>query len=141
MPKKQLYNMKGCQKIRMNGGCNNGTCALGAKPLIGGYIYSGTPSARSLSRYSSARSGSYKKSRRGKKSNKSRTKRRSTRKTSTYPTASTAYSGGASAMPTDLTNLGRQFMFGVGSVYNGVMGQHAPVNPMPYKDQLVRGNK
>jgi hypothetical protein len=36
----------------------------------------------------------------------------------------------------DLINLGRQFQFGVGSVYNGLSGYSAPVNPMPFKGQL-----
>jgi hypothetical protein len=37
----------------------------------------------------------------------------------------------------DLINLGRQVQFGVGSAYNAVAGYAAPVNPMPWKDQLV----
>lgn len=36
----------------------------------------------------------------------------------------------------DLINLGRQIQFGVGSVYNGLLGYSAPVNPMPWKGQL-----
>jgi hypothetical protein len=38
----------------------------------------------------------------------------------------------------DLINLGRQFQFGVGSAYNALAGYSAPVNPMPWKDQLPR---
>jgi len=38
----------------------------------------------------------------------------------------------------DLINLGRQFQFGVGSAYNALSGYPAPVNPLPWKDQLVR---
>ena len=38
----------------------------------------------------------------------------------------------------DLINLGRQFQFGLGSTYNALAGYSAPVNPMPWKDQLVR---
>ena len=37
----------------------------------------------------------------------------------------------------DLINLGRQFQFGVGSVYNGVSGYPAPVNPLPWKGQMA----
>jgi hypothetical protein len=37
----------------------------------------------------------------------------------------------------DLINLGRQFQFGLGSTYNALAGYSAPVNPMPWKDQLV----
>ena len=36
----------------------------------------------------------------------------------------------------DLINLGRQFQYGLGSVYNGLLGYSAPVNPMPWKGQL-----
>ena len=36
----------------------------------------------------------------------------------------------------DLINLGRQFQYGVGSVYNGLLGYSSPVNPMPWKGQL-----
>lgn len=36
----------------------------------------------------------------------------------------------------DLINLGRQFQFGLGSAYNALAGYVAPVNPMPWKDQL-----
>ena len=36
----------------------------------------------------------------------------------------------------DLINLGRQTQFGVGSVYNGLTGYAAPVNPLPWKDQM-----
>ena len=38
----------------------------------------------------------------------------------------------------DLINLGRQFQFGVGSAYNALSGYPAPVNPLPWKDQLIR---
>ena len=37
----------------------------------------------------------------------------------------------------DLINLGRQVQFGIGSAYNAVAGYAAPVNPMPWKDQLI----
>jgi hypothetical protein len=40
-------------------------------------------------------------------------------------------------MGQDLINLGRQFQFGVGSAYNALAGYSAPVNPMPWKDQLT----
>lgn len=36
----------------------------------------------------------------------------------------------------DLINLGRQFQFGMGSAYNALSGYAAPVNPMPWKDQI-----
>jgi hypothetical protein len=35
-----------------------------------------------------------------------------------------------------LINLGRQFQFGLGSAYNALAGYAAPVNPMPWRDQL-----
>jgi hypothetical protein len=37
----------------------------------------------------------------------------------------------------DLINLGRQTQFGFGSAYNGINGFPAPVNPLPWKDQLT----
>lgn len=37
----------------------------------------------------------------------------------------------------DLINLGRQFQFNLGSAYNGLAGYSSPVNPMPWKEQLV----
>lgn len=41
----------------------------------------------------------------------------------------------------DLINLGRQFQFGVGSAYNALAGYSAPVNPLPWKDQIIsKGN-
>jgi hypothetical protein len=39
-------------------------------------------------------------------------------------------------MGQDLINLGRQFQFGLGSAYNALAGYAAPVNPLPWKDQL-----
>jgi hypothetical protein len=42
-----------------------------------------------------------------------------------------------SLVPQDLVNLGRNAMFNIGSAYNGLNGYSAPVNPLPYKDQLV----
>jgi hypothetical protein len=40
-------------------------------------------------------------------------------------------------MGQDLVNLGRQFQFGLGSAYNALAGYAAPVNPLPWKDQLT----
>jgi len=40
----------------------------------------------------------------------------------------------------DLINLGRQVQFGLGSTYNALSGYPAPVNPLPWKDQLVSVN-
>jgi hypothetical protein len=37
----------------------------------------------------------------------------------------------------DLINLGRQFQFGLGTAYNALVGQSSPVNPLPWKDQLM----
>ena len=36
----------------------------------------------------------------------------------------------------DLINLGRQFQYGVGTAYNGILGYSSPVNPMPWKGQI-----
>ena len=40
-------------------------------------------------------------------------------------------------IPQDLVNLGRSMVYGVGSAYNSLNGYATPVNPLPYKDQLV----
>ena len=37
----------------------------------------------------------------------------------------------------DLVNFGRQVNFGLGSTYNALAGYPGPVNPMPWKGQLV----
>lgn len=58
---------------------------------------------------------------------------------------SRALSGGAKSrkrrggglIPQDLVNMGREVMFGLGSSYDALLGYHAPVNPMPYKDQAM----
>jgi hypothetical protein len=36
----------------------------------------------------------------------------------------------------DVVNLGRQINYGLGSTYNTLAGYKAPVNPLPWKDQL-----
>jgi hypothetical protein len=38
--------------------------------------------------------------------------------------------------PQDLTNLGSSFTFNLKSAYNALNGYKAPVDPLPYKDQL-----
>ena len=40
----------------------------------------------------------------------------------------------------DLINFGRQSTNGIGSTYNALNGYSAPVNPLPWKDQLVNSN-
>ena len=40
-------------------------------------------------------------------------------------------------IPDDLVNLGRSMVYGIGSAYNTLNGFQPPVNPLPYKDQLV----
>jgi hypothetical protein len=41
----------------------------------------------------------------------------------------------------DLVNLGRTLSFGLGSAYNAVSGYSQPLNPLPYKDQLLSRSK
>lgn len=43
----------------------------------------------------------------------------------------------APGMFQDATNLGRGITWGLGSAYNTLSGYPTPVNPLPYKDQLV----
>jgi len=48
---------------------------------------------------------------------------------------------GGGLIPQDLVNLGRDFTFNMKSTYNALNGVSAPVNPLPYKDQLSSANK
>ncbi len=43
---------------------------------------------------------------------------------------------GGGLMPQDLVNLGREVGFNFKSAYNAINGYKAPINPLPYKDQL-----
>ena len=43
---------------------------------------------------------------------------------------------GGGLLPQDLVNLGREVGFNFKSAYNSLNGYKAPVNPLPYKDQL-----
>jgi len=45
---------------------------------------------------------------------------------------------GGGMISQDLVNLGRSISFNVGSAYNALNGYSAPVNPLPYKDQLTK---
>ena len=48
---------------------------------------------------------------------------------------------GGGLIPQDLVNLGSNFTFNLKSAYNSLNGVSAPVNPLPYKDQLTTNNK
>jgi hypothetical protein len=39
-------------------------------------------------------------------------------------------------IPQDLVNLGNDFSFNLKSAYNAINGYKAPIDPLPYKDQL-----
>ena len=54
--------------------------------------------------------------------------------------ASTKNKKGGALIPQDLINLGRDLTFNLGSAYNALNGYKAPVNPIPYKDQLTGQN-
>jgi hypothetical protein len=43
---------------------------------------------------------------------------------------------GGGLIPQDLVNLGQDFTYNLKSAYNALNGYSAPVNPLPYKDQL-----
>lgn len=43
-------------------------------------------------------------------------------------------------LPQNLVNVGREIGFNMGSAYNALNGYPAPVNPLPYKDQLSGSN-
>jgi hypothetical protein len=46
------------------------------------------------------------------------------------------YGGNTNFLNQDLVNVGRQIQYGLGSTYNAIRGYTAPVNPLPWKDQL-----
>lgn len=48
---------------------------------------------------------------------------------------------GGGIVPQDLVNLGSSFTFNLKSAYNALNGSTAPVNPLPYKDQLTNNNQ
>jgi len=43
---------------------------------------------------------------------------------------------GGGLIPDSIMNLGRSFSYNMGSSFNALNGYPAPVNPLPYKDQL-----
>ncbi len=45
---------------------------------------------------------------------------------------------GGALIPQDLVNLGRDFSYNFKSAYNALNGYKAPVDPAPYKGQLVK---
>lgn len=61
------------------------------------------------------------------------------RRTRRRRTRSRRHRGGALSnyLSQDIINLGREFGFSTQSAYNTLTGQPAPVNPMPWKDQLT----
>ena len=48
---------------------------------------------------------------------------------------------GGGLIPQDLVNLGNSFKFGAESTINALNGYKAPVNPLPYKGQLISNNR
>jgi len=48
---------------------------------------------------------------------------------------------GGGFIPQDLVNLGRSITYNYQSAYNAIKGYEAPVNPLPYKDQMPNTNK
>ena len=48
---------------------------------------------------------------------------------------------GGGLVPQDLVNLGNNFSFNLKSAYNSLNGYKAPVDPLPYKDQLTQSPK
>uniref|UniRef100_A0A6C0FDE0 Uncharacterized protein n=1 Tax=viral metagenome TaxID=1070528 RepID=A0A6C0FDE0_9ZZZZ len=95
---------------------------------------------------------SFKKSRRSKRTHRSRNTRRGTRRyrhmkggTGSCPSSGSSSGdfgsqGGFTIIPSQLTDLGRSVQYGTMGAYNAVNGYDAPVNPMPFKDQLNNGD-
>jgi hypothetical protein len=58
------------------------------------------------------------------------------RKNSKRKTSKLRLKKGGGLIPQDLVNLGREVGFNFKSAYNSLNGYKAPINPLPYKDQL-----
>jgi hypothetical protein len=137
--KHKSWNMKGCSCMQ-KGGCN--TCMVGgnfykpAAPIPGPFVgqpwtpaISGWPGVdgvganrnyiadnlypTDISRQMKLDGGKRRKNK-NKKSKSKKSKR------------------GGAILPQDLTNLGRELSFSMGSAYNALNGYPAPVNPAPY---------
>jgi hypothetical protein len=76
------------------------------------------------------------------KKNKSKNKNTTDKTSSSLSSKSSknSYSSvkGGGLIPQDLLNLGSDISFNVKSAYNALNGYSAPINPLPYKDQLTR---
>jgi hypothetical protein len=90
--------------------------------MVGGYVYD-TP-----------------KKTKAKRKTNSKTTSKSGSKTSTTSSLSRSSSSikGGSLIPQDLLNLGSDITYNMKSAYNALNGYSAPVNPLPYKDQLIK---
>lgn len=89
--------------------------------------------------------GGYEYETKKKEDNKKKKAKRRTTNTRTSSNASSksmsnknSISSGGGLVPQDLLNLGNDISFNVKSAYNALNGYSAPVNPLPYKDQLTR---
>jgi len=158
--KHKSWNMKGCSKShrKQKGGCNS--CMTGglqhggfgfykhASPIPGPIIgqpwtpaISGWPGVdgvganrnlipdnlypTDISRQMKVNGGS--------KLNKSKSKSKSRKhKTMKMKKMHKKMKHGGSIIPQDLTNLGRELTFSIGSAYNALNGYPLPVNPAPY---------
>jgi hypothetical protein len=79
----------------------------------------------------------YKKVKGKRKSFSKKTGSSKTNTTSSLSRSSTNSIKGGSLIPQDLLNLGSDISYNVKSAYNALNGYSAPVNPLPYKDQLT----
>jgi hypothetical protein len=89
--------------------------------------------------------GGYEYETKKKEDNKKKKAKRRTTNTRTSSNANSksisnknSISSGGGLVPQDLLNLGNDISFNVKSAYNALNGYSAPVNPLPYKDQLTR---
>lgn len=108
--------------------------------MIGGYIYPSpnhkSPKSKSPKRrHSTSESSSSASSSSKSFSSKSSSSKSSSNKSSKRVRFNLKRGGGL--IPQDLVNLGRDFNFNLKSTYNTLNGYKAPVNPLPYKDQLT----
>lgn len=101
--------------------------------MIGGYTYDTKTKSKSKSKTSKSSLDS-------KINSKSMFSKSSSSKSGSYKSRSSkpfSMKKGGGLIPQDLVNLGRNFEYNMNSAYNSLNGYKAPVNPLPYKDQLT----
>jgi len=122
----KLWNMKGCSKYRCKKNITKRT-----KKKYGGCFFGKTKSKKQKGGCTSCLTGGVQLQTGGSSGNLYPLNTyKNDLQTSTIP--SRGLKGGASLIPQEITNIGRNMIYGAGSAYNSLSGFAAPVNPLPY---------